>query len=187
MANQRAGWKKTGQLALMATVVSVAVSVVVTGVAQAKPAAGAVVDSVRTAGGVYKSKLSDGSIVFSDRPLEKSTGITVAQYGSGNDAAEIARKERDYWRQRSDAFAERQLARDRELEATRRASIVAEKRNEAAQVVVVSGSGVGILQSHAGKPVDTPALRTVYETSPGAVNGRFSTQLPTNGSASKFR
>lgn len=183
MANQRAGWKKAGQLALMAT----AVSLTVTGVAQAKPTSGAVVDSVRTAGGVYKSTLSDGTIVFSDRPLEKSTGVTVAHYSSGSDAAEIARKERDYWRQRSDAFAERQLARDRDLEATRRASIASEKRNEAAQVVVVSGGGVSIVQTHAGKPTDIAALRTVYETSPGAVNGRFSTQLPTNGSASKFR
>jgi hypothetical protein len=183
MANQRAGWKKAGKLAVVATVVSLAV----TGVAQAKPASGAVVDSVRTAGGVYKSTLSDGTIVFSDRPLEKSTGVTVAHYSSGPDAAEIARKERDYWRQRSDAFAERQLARDRDLEATRRASITADKRNEAAQVLVVSGGGVSIVQTHTGKQADTAALRTVYETSPGAVNGRFSTQLPTNGSASKFR
>jgi hypothetical protein len=182
MANQRAGWKKVGQLALLAT----AVSFSVTSVVQAKPGTG--VDSVRTAGGVYKATLSDGTVVFSDRPLDKSTGVTVAHYSSGPDAAEIARKERDYWRQRSDAFAERQLARERDLEATRRASIAAEKRNsEAVEVVVVSG-GVSIVQTHrAGRQVDAGSQRIVYETSPGAVNGRFSTPLPTNGSASKFR
>jgi hypothetical protein len=184
MANQRAGWKKAGQLALMATLVSLAV----TGIVQAKPTTGGVVDSVRGAGGIYKSTLSDGTVVFSDRPLEKSTGVTVAHYSSGPDAAEIARKERDYWRQRSDAFADRQLARERDLEATRRASIVAKQGNdESAQIVVVSG-GVSIVQTHrTGKQSDNATQRTVYETSPGAVNGRFSTQLPTNGSASKFR
>ncbi len=181
MANQRAGWKKVGQLAVMATAVSFAV----TGLAQAKPGTG--VENSRTAGGVYKSTMSDGTVVFSDRPLEKSTGVSVGYYGSGSDAAEVARKERDYWRQRSDAFAERQLARDRDLEATRRASIVAEKRSDSAQVIVVPG-GINIVQNgKVGKHSDASNQRSVYETSPGAVNGRFSTQLPTNGSASKFR
>ncbi len=120
------------------------------------------------------------TVVFSDRPLDGTKSVSVGYYGSGGDAADIARKEREYWRQRSDAFAERQLARDRDLEATRRASIVADKRaNEAAQIIVIPG-GVSVIQNQRNsRHAEASSSRTVYETSPGAVNGRFSTVLPT--------
>jgi hypothetical protein len=137
-----------------------------------------VVDSSRTAGGVYRSKMSDGTIVFSDRPLENSSNMTVSYYGPGPDGAEQARRERDYWRQRSEAFAERQRARDKDLEETRRAVIVSSQQKSADQPVVVlaPSTGVTIVQGH-GRPSQSQ-VPTVYVTSPGAVNGRWTPLVP---------
>ena len=124
--------------------------------------------------GVYRSVMADGSIVFSDRPFAQAKTTTVMQYPSMAVAADVARAERDYWRQRSDAFAARSRDRERDLEETRRASIASDKR-AAQPIVVIYGSGDQAIPSGGAllRNVDPAANRTVYESSPGAVGGRL--------------
>ena len=168
MANQ-SGWKAV-RLSMLCLVVLGA------GNAQAaKPVAAqatVVSESKLMPNGVYRSVLADGSIVFSDRPLAQAKSSTVVQYPSSAAASDLARAERDYWKQRSESFAARSRERERDLEETRRAALLADKRSTQAAVVIYtgdqSGYGGGLVRSN-----DPAANRTVYETSPGAVSGRL--------------
>jgi hypothetical protein len=127
--------------------------------------------------GVYRSVLKDGSVVFSDRPLEATKSMTVMQYGTASDPAEVARRERDYWRQRSEAFAERSRAREKELEETKRAVLVADKKAAESGVVVIAAGG-NAYASGVSAAQPTVQGQAIYGTTPGAVNGRFSRPLP---------
>lgn len=133
-----------------------------------------VVSSVQTSGGVYRSTFADGRIVFSDRPLVDATGLTVLAYGSGNEADAIAKRERDYWRERSEAFAERQRLREKEVEATRRAVMVAERSQS---VQADEAVGTYTVYRHRGNGGQIQ-VNPVYQSSPGAVNGRNVYPLP---------
>ncbi len=83
-----------------------------------------------SAGGfLYRSTMADGSIVFSDRQLDGARSSTRIARSVSPDSGEVARRERDYWRQRAEAFSERARARERDLEETKRALMVAERMN----------------------------------------------------------
>jgi Domain of unknown function (DUF4124) len=123
-------------------------------------------------GVVYRSVDKEGRTVYSDRPLGNST--PVGAYSSANNAADVALRERDYWRQRADAFAERQRQRDREFEETRRVVLKSEQSSAASVVVLPTyfGGYGGSLGS-----VNAASINPVYETTPGAVRGRWVTPL----------
>ena len=168
MANQ-SGWKAV-RLSMLCLVVLGA-----SNAQAAKPVAAqaaAVSESKLMPNGVFRSVLADGSIVFSDRPLAQAKTSSILQYPSSSAASDIARVERDYWRQRSESFAARSRERERDLEETRRAALLADKRTSQAAVVIYTGdqSGYG---SGLARIVDPAANRIVYETSPGAVSGRL--------------
>ena len=170
MANQ-SGWKAV-RLGMLSLAVLGAFSA-----QAAKPAvaqASMVGESKLMSNGVYRSVMADGSIVFSDRPLAQAKTTTVMQYPGIAVAADVARAEREYWRQRSDSFAARSRDRERDLEETRRASLVADKR-AAQPMVVIYGAGEqsGYNGGSLLRIVDPAANRTVYESSPGAINGRL--------------
>ena len=168
MANQ-SGWKAVRLSMLCLAVLGAS------NAQAAKPVAAQaamVGESKLMANGVYRSVLADGSIVFSDRPLAQAKSSTLTQYPSSPAASDAARIERDYWRQRSESFAARSRERERDLEETRRAALVADKRTNQAAVIIYAGdqSGYG---GGLARIVDPAANRTVYETSPGAVSGRL--------------
>jgi hypothetical protein len=191
MANQRIWGKQSAAnvaallfiLAVGAS--SVSVAAVPVSKTDVKPKGGSqvahVVDSHVSASGVYRSTMSDGKVVFSDRPLAGSTQVSIANYAGGTDAAAVALKERDYWRQRSEAFAERQRLREKDLEETRRAALTAERRNEATVIVVPQAGSVAFV--HGGHNARHSAVQSVYSSSPGAVNGRAVAPLPTGNRA----
>ncbi len=119
-------------------------------------------------GVVYRSVDKEGRTVYSDRPLGNSTPIGA--YSTVTNAADVAMRERDYWRQRSDAFGERQRQRDRDLEETRRVMIKSDQSQ--APSVVVLPTFVG---GYGGASQAVPAnmVNPVYETTPGATRGRW--------------
>lgn len=121
-------------------------------------------------GVVYRSVDNEGRTVYSDRPIGKSTPI--GSYAASTNSAEVALREREYWRQRADAFAERQRQRDREFEETRRVMLKAEQSTVPSVVVVPAyHGGFGTVAG----AIPPGSLNPVYETSPGAVRGRWVT------------
>ena len=169
MANQ-SGWKAV-RLSMLCLVVLGA-----SNAQAAKPVAAQaamVGESKLMPNGVFRSVMDDGSIVFSDRPFAQAKSSTVTQYPSSTAASDAARIERDYWRQRSESFAARSRERERDLEETRRATLVAEKRTNQAAVVIYAGADQSGYGGGLARIVDPAANRTVYETSPGAVSGRL--------------
>jgi hypothetical protein len=155
MANQLGAGKKLGLAAVSLTI----------GLA-------AVANAAAKDGVVYRSVDKEGRTVYSDRPLGNSTPIGA--YSSATNSAEVALRERDYWRQRSDAFGERQRMRDRELEETRRVMLKSEQST--APSVVVLPTYVGGYSGNFGA-VTGASINPVYETTPGAVRGRWVTPL----------
>jgi hypothetical protein len=130
-------------------------------------ATSAMADS-RNGGVVYRSVDKDGRTVYSDRPLGNSTPI--GSYAAMNNSAEVALREREYWRQRADAFAERQRQRDLQFEETRR--VILKSEQTSAPSVIVLPAYVGGYSNVTG--ASSPAnINPVYETSPGAVRGRW--------------
>ncbi len=125
-------------------------------------------------GVVYRTVDKEGRTVYSDRPLGNSTPIGA--YSSSTNAAEIALRERDYWRQRADAFSERQRQRDREFEETRRTILKSEQTQAPSVVVIPSFVGGGSYSVNAGSS-SPGTFNPVYETTPGAVRGRFTAPL----------
>lgn len=80
-------------------------------------------------GTIHWAVKSDGSVELSDRPTN-SGGVVrkgVETYSTASDPASIdrARREREYWREQSEAFSKRQQQRDEELERARDAQALA--------------------------------------------------------------
>jgi hypothetical protein len=122
-------------------------------------------------GVVYRSVDNEGRVVYSDRPLGNSTPIGA--YSTVTNAADVALREREYWRQRSDAFGERQRQRDRELEETRRVMIKSDQSQSTSVVVLPTFVG----GYSATQAVPSIMVNPVYETTPGATRGRWVTPL----------
>ncbi len=75
----------------------------------------------------------DGSVELSDRPKTGSVarqGVETYTGTSSADASAQARRERDYWRAQSDAFAARQRERNRELDAQRDEALARVERQQ---------------------------------------------------------
>lgn len=79
---------------------------------------------------VYLFVDREGNATFSDhaQPGAPAQQIRTYEFAGDTQAQERARAEREYWRARSDAFAQRQQARERDLE--RAAAIAARNRTE---------------------------------------------------------
>lgn len=63
---------------------------------------------------VYRSVMPDGSIVLGDQPQQGARKTEAIGQAPGADPSSTARarQEREYWRQRAEAFARRQLQRE---------------------------------------------------------------------------
>ena len=72
---------------------------------------------------IYRSTMSDGRVVLSDRPIASARRQEVSTYVTTTETTASARRameERDYWRGRAAEFDQRQRERDAALDARRR-------------------------------------------------------------------
>lgn len=115
---------------------------------------------------VHESRMPDGSVVVGDKAAPGAKSVRTHRYDyTPADRSQVA-AEREYWRQESQAFAQRHQAREY---ATRRGGY------PAAGASYDSGYPGGYVGYYpgAGRPLVPHSLvQPSYTTSPGAVNGR---------------
>ncbi len=122
---------------------------------------------------VFLSVDEDGRSTFSDHAQTGARTTHVRSYESASDERSLARArvERDYWRAQADAFAVRQLARDRELTIARaNATRAQSERQTSSAVVPVRRYAWGVPPVHHGLTAAAagyPATAGAYAT-PGA-------------------
>lgn len=101
--------------------------------AEARSASPAALASADGRGGaattLFRSIMPDGRLVIGDRPEPGARRVEAIGSAPAGDRPGVARaqQEREYWRQRAEAFAQRQRQRDRDLDAER------ERRERAAE------------------------------------------------------
>lgn len=117
---------------------------------------------------LYRSTMPDGRVVLGDRPESGARAVEVSGSLPVADRSSVSRaqQERDYWRQRSEAFAQRQLLR--QLNDERERAGLAARREHAVQPMPAV-YGAPILY----RPrtlLNYPGLEAFpqYTTSPGA-------------------
>jgi hypothetical protein len=130
---------------------------------------------------IYESRLSDGTLVLSDRP--PPTGASAVERHSyllpqDGAARQRAEAERAYWRQQADGFERRQRDRERDLERGQRV------RTPQTIIVQADHRRRGVYHGYGWMPPEmyggfsavpgltSMAVQPVYSSSPGAVQGR---------------
>lgn len=140
--------------------------------ARLAPSAAAQVDGRGGSTTLFRSTMPDGRVVIGDRPepgARRTEAIGSAPTGDRPGVAR-AQQEREYWRQRAEAFAQRQRQRDRDLEAERererRERIAASGPAAQAPTVVIAPPILYRPREQLNYTGQQPA--TEYATTPGA-------------------
>ena len=134
---------------------------------------------------IYRSVSQDGAVVFGDQPQAGAASMQVRTYSSSTapDALARADREREYWRKRAEGFAQRHRERERDLEETRRLSMLSAQRTvyAAAQTPVYLRSPYWARGASRPPMVPAGALVPAYPPMPGISSG-----VPSNFIGSGF-
>lgn len=134
---------------------------------------------------LYRSTMPDGRIVLGDHPEPGARAAEVIGSVPPADSTSAARaqQEREYWRQRSEAFARRQLLREREEERERERS--ASHASDLHRGAFMVGAPVfyrpRVRLDYTGQDASP-----VYGTSPGAAGRNLAVSGATFGAAGGF-
>lgn len=134
---------------------------------------------------LYRSTMPDGGIVLGDRPEPgaRATEVIGSVPPADSTSAARAQQEREYWRQRSEAFARRQLLRELDEERERQRSV--SHPPDLQRGAFMLGAPVfyrpHLRLDHAGQ-----AVSPVYGTSPGAAGRNLAISEATLGVGAGF-
>ena len=118
---------------------------------------------------IYRSVGPDGAVTFGDRPEPGSKAMQIRTYASSSDAraVETANRQRQYWREKSDAFARRQ----QELREAEQQAAADRDRSSSILMIVVPHRLRAPAFGAATSPVDPALVSAQYRSSPGATAG----------------